>query len=906
MALTSCENEAMNEGIQENDTYTMTFVAGAPESRTSVSVDGNVAKFAWDAEESFTVVENTTALALAKNVEFNKNGELAEITATFDAVEAEEYSYVAVYPKDAWATSNNDAFNKAKLIFPTKQTMTTNSYDPDADLLVSKVLTTTSQPTEAQMLEFRRLVAIGEMNIKGLQTDGAEKILSVDFAANDAILTGRAYVDLATNTVLEYGYTGQAFKNVNISCAMEVAEANTVYFTCMPATLKSGEAYTITVTTDKAIYTKKGTIGANALEFTEGNVTGFTANMATATREVLESLEGKWVIVTKRSSGNFFYVTPDLGTAGTKRFQAVDTNSADIASVDATIENYHWTIAKYGDNYSIQAPAGTYVSWTSGNSADLADTAKEIVISKVEGKEYYNISLKDEATRVLALNESYNYCAFYTGTQIRDMYLIPAVVDKREKQELSFSYDSITVNYGESITEPNLVGAQTKVTWTSSDNTIASVDGDGFVDLEGGLGTVTITATAEADDYYREGSASYTITVVDPAAEPEELETLDNSQYYVFQKATSIKGGKWYAIVANDTKAATALTENYGYLAATNAMALANGISLPTSCAFGFLTTNGGYTIQQYDGKYVYQTGTYNSFNVSTSCPTDGSQIWTVSIVDGIATIINTSVSKTICYSSYGTYASYAEPETLPTLYELVEVDATPRILKVSASELSFAAEAASGTITVTTAGTANLDASADKTWVTPIVSGNNVNVSVEANTGEEREAIVTISYGDASQTVTIKQAAPEGKTEKKYTWTLANGDLSKNAGTVSKGTPAISWTQSAATYIGFDNNNGRGFQIGSGSNPTKSFSLKTSGISGTIKTITINASMASSGTAKFNISVGGTKYLTNKSVTTKAADYTATVNNSGEIEISVTNTAKAFYIKSITIVYEE
>lgn len=525
MALTSCENEAMNEGIQENDTYTMTFVAGAPESRTSVSVDGNVAKFAWDAEESFTVVENTTALALAKNVEFNKNGELAEITATFDAVEAEEYNYVAVYPKDAWATSNNDDFNKAKLIFPTKQTMTTNSYDPDADLLVSKVLTTTSQPTEAQMLEFRRLVAIGEMNIKGLQTDGAEKILSVDFAANDAILTGRAYVDLATNTVLEYGYTGQAFKNVNISCAMEVAEANTVYFTCMPATLKSGEAYTITVTTDKAIYTKKGTIGANALEFTEGNVTGFTANMATATREVLESLEGKWVIVTKRSSGNFFYVTPDLGTASTKRFQAVDTNSADIASVDATIEDYHWTIAKYGDNYSIQAPAGTYVSWTSGNSAALADTAKEIVISKVEGKEYYNISLKDEATRVLALNSTSgnNYCAFYTGSGNQEMYLIPAVVDKREKQELSFSYDSITVNMGESITEPNLVGAQTKVTWTSSDNTIASVDGDGFVDLEGGLGTVTITATAEADDYYREGSASYTITVVDPNAVPEAI-----------------------------------------------------------------------------------------------------------------------------------------------------------------------------------------------------------------------------------------------------------------------------------------------------------------------------------------------------------------------------------------------
>ncbi|MBO5805926.1 MAG: chitobiase, partial [Tidjanibacter sp.] len=106
--------------------------------------------------------------------------------------------------------------------------------------------------------------------------------------------------------------------------------------------------------------------------------------------------------------------------------------------------------------------------------------------------------------------------------------------------------------------------------------------------------------------------------------------------------------------------------------------------------------------------------------------------------------------------------------------------------------------------------------------------------------------------------------------------------------------------------YIGFDSNNGRGLQIGSGNNPTKSFSLSTSGISGNIKSIKINSSMASGGSAKLSVSVGGTSVKSNQALTTSATDYTISdINKSGEIVISYTNTAKAFYIKSIVVEYE-
>ena len=134
------------------------------------------------------------------------------------------------------------------------------------------------------------------------------------------------------------------------------------------------------------------------------------------------------------------------------------------------------------------------------------------------------------------------------------------------------------------------------------------------------------------------------------------------------------------------------------------------------------------------------------------------------------------------------------------------------------------------------------------------------------------------------------------------YTHTFKSGELKVGTVTLS----GISWTgEGTVPFWGFDSNNGRGLQIGSGSNPCKAFSLSTSGFEGTITEVVVNASMASSGTAKLSISVGGTSYLSNKALTTTATNYTATGAASGDLVISYTNTAKAFYIKSISVTYE-
>ena len=255
-----------------------------------------------------------------------------------------------------------------------------------------------------------------------------------------------------------------------------------------------------------------------------------------------------------------------------------------------------------------------------------------------------------------------------------------------------------------------------------------------------------------------------------PAVEPEVLAELDADAYYIFKQATEMKGGKWYAIVY-ENKAATALTGNYGYIQPTEAASRANGISLPATCAFGFLTTDGGYTIQQFDGKYVYQTGTYDSFNVNANLPADGG-VWSVSVEGNEYTITNNTMSKFVqydpAYNSYGCYA--ASKGNLPTLYELVEVDNTPAILGVSPNSLSFAADGESKTITVSTYGVANLTVSESADWVSTSLAENIVTVTVDANSGEARETTLTLSYGEDSKEVTITQVAPS--TGESYTVT--------------------------------------------------------------------------------------------------------------------------------------
>lgn len=89
---------------------------------------------------------------------------------------------------------------------------------------------------------------------------------------------------------------------------------------------------------------------------------------------------------------------------------------------------------------------------------------------------------------------------------------------------LQFSANEVTVTLGEDFTEPTLTAAQDfdfgNLKYSSSNTYVATVnEGTGEVTLVG-AGTTTITAKSEADDEFLAGSASYTLIVNKPEAQP--------------------------------------------------------------------------------------------------------------------------------------------------------------------------------------------------------------------------------------------------------------------------------------------------------------------------------------------------------------------------------------------------
>ena len=147
--------------------------------------------------------------------------------------------------------------------------------------------------------------------------------------------------------------------------------------------------------------------------------------------EDFELKPGKYVIVAsraKKGDRNWYYMTSDLGTASTKRFQAVSTGTESMDAIDITDleDKYVWTLEADGSNWKLKN--GTqYVTWTSGNSANFGATAKTLTFDVADNQVLAHFN-DGSAERYLSLNATTNnnYFAFYSGTnQVEQLFFLP-------------------------------------------------------------------------------------------------------------------------------------------------------------------------------------------------------------------------------------------------------------------------------------------------------------------------------------------------------------------------------------------------------------------------------------------------------------------------------------------------
>ena len=144
-----------------------------------------------------------------------------------------------------------------------------------------------------------------------------------------------------------------------------------------------------------------------------------------------------------------------------------------------------------------------------------------------------------------------------------------------------------------------------------------------------------------------------------------------------FKKVTTVTSGKQYLIVAGTQVAQPiAADKNYGWLYVSAATPENDIITVSDAKSFVITATDKGYTIQQSsDNRYLYQEGTFNSFQIGATVSDSDAAWWDITPnADGTFTILNKGMNKWIQYSpnytSFGSYDTLQEGAVLPSLYE--------------------------------------------------------------------------------------------------------------------------------------------------------------------------------------------------------------------------------------------
>lgn len=292
MGITACHSEfdePAGGAVNDSRVY-VSFVADAPTTRTTVDTSSDEAPvFSWDENESFVVLEQTDALAVASDVAYERIDGKANITATFATnVGKDAYNYVTVYPAGAYVAA--ESINAATLALPANQTMAEASYDPNADLMVSKVVAAAAQPTEAQQVQFTRVAAVVKMTLKNFNVEAGDEVERVVFMADGKALAGTITADLNAPHEFE---VADGVSSVSVT----TNASDAIYFNVLPTTLEAGDTYTIVVVTNKKLYVKEGTIPeGRALTLEAGMVNRFGVDMM----GVMGS--DKWTLVKDASS----------------------------------------------------------------------------------------------------------------------------------------------------------------------------------------------------------------------------------------------------------------------------------------------------------------------------------------------------------------------------------------------------------------------------------------------------------------------------------------------------------------------------------------------------------------------------------------------------------------------------
>ena len=466
MAFAGCTKEDTgNVSEATGNKITVNANAYAPETETRTVIGDKTEQGTypvyWSAEnEALAIVEfadNTRGTAI-KTGEYTLSEDKKNANFQFELTEntsASAFDYYALYPYSVWSEDLMTNKECISFKFPAAQTPSATSADPNASVLFAKSMGHIAQPS-ALNLSFQHVAAYAKMTITGLQIPADEVVKSVTFSSTGKDLAGtyRYYHETPESNSVVGSNSNSITANVE-ALAIDGTQDFTVWFACLPTTIDA--TFSVSVQTDANIYTRDITVPSeNVLEFVAGQISAFTVDMSSAGQA--GDYSGTYIILTNKS--NKYYALSSTNQNNDSRLDAIEiTYNGTDESLVTNNKNIVWNIAKSGSSYTLNN-SGLFLAWPGGNEANMSQEGYLLDI-KANDNGSFAITSHVDSSRKLQQNSSSDYFAFYTSTQIGDLYLVKALTTpfiSADVESITLEYDDETMyDFNASISNANSV-----------------------------------------------------------------------------------------------------------------------------------------------------------------------------------------------------------------------------------------------------------------------------------------------------------------------------------------------------------------------------------------------------------------------------------------------------------------
>ncbi|MBQ7254460.1 MAG: Ig-like domain-containing protein [Bacteroidales bacterium] len=458
-------------------------------------------------------------------------------------------------------------------------------------------------------------------------------------------------------------FTGQAVSEAKTNVTYSID--NEAVATIDPATGAVeviGEGTAVITATAAASDNYQGAVATYTLNVTDSTPGAAKAKYVKVTDVSSLEVGNQYILVYEGGNMAFYpYITGSSFTKSTSNAIAVEINNGVIESDD--LQKCHLTLEQgyylKSDAENMYLYPGTSGSSSSLNAEETATNALTIGftsagIAEIKCGNYY---------LVWSTYSSYFSCNTAIEGNYQTGICLYMLDDGRQSQTIAFSaaeaaYDVYAGAWEEGKEVPTLSGAQTTVTYASSNEAVATVDpSTGAVTLSEGIKScdkAVITATAAKDETYRAATASYTINITssDPA-DPVYTKVLSNDdlepdgQYLlVYESASAV-----FKPILNGS-AFTKSAANVQEVQIVNNTITSKELG---NCVITF--EDGKYLWIESAGKYLYPGASGNSALGAE----DKTESHTVAIsidANGIATIARASDATYHLYWSSSNYFS--------------------------------------------------------------------------------------------------------------------------------------------------------------------------------------------------------------------------------------------------------